>query len=96
MNQSEEIKSAEDILAKHSVITTNKWVANKSELISIMREYHNQFKSEWVSVEDRLPEPHHKVLTFNGYIGVNWNNGKDWVMFGGVTHWQALPTPPKV
>ncbi len=47
----------------------------------------------WVSVEDRLPDPHKQVLTYAGWVGID-------ILFGGkfgytgVTHWRPLPKAP--
>ena len=64
--------------------------------------------SEWIRVEDRLPEEDEDVLAYiqDGYIKVacpfyQIDGGKRWAWFGGdymyenVTHWQPLPDPPK-
>ena len=58
-------------------------------------------ESEWISVEDRLPEREGKYLTFTikGEVQLNW-----FVSFLAdaepefdywVTHWMPLPEPPK-
>ena len=60
--------------------------------------------SEWISVEDRLPEHNQIVLVFNK----NWllknmstdlfleKGGRKWfLMYRDVTHWMPLPEPPE-
>lgn len=66
--------------------------------------------SEWISVEDRLPEEAQEVLCFRGtdigalmdvytYIGDNkWEDSYENWNYGdleGITHWMPLPEPPK-
>lgn len=68
-------------------------------------------KSEWISVEDRLPERKQVVLCYRGdfrgdmmntyvYLGSgNWED--DYGYRGtseheGITHWMPLPEPPKM
>ena len=68
-------------------------------------------KSEWTSVEDRLPERKQVVLCYRGdfrgdmmntyvYLGSgNWED--DYGYRGtseheGITHWMPLPEPPKM
>ena len=62
---------------------------------------------EWISVNDRLPEPWKQVLIYSRYdfcevalyIGipgkwrVTWNH--DMLDADSVTHWMPLPQPPK-
>lgn len=60
--------------------------------------------TDWISVKDRLPEPHTDVLFFGrdgffigwyGYLMKKWRSDE----FGEVqevTHWMPLPTPPEV
>ena len=62
---------------------------------------------EWISVDDRLPEPWKQVLIYSRhdfcesavYIGipgkwrVTWNH--EMLDADSVTHWMPLPQPPK-
>lgn len=60
--------------------------------------------SEWILVEERLPEPHHHVIgwqpgfarTAEVWIGSSgqWIGG-DFEPAGDITHWMPLPEPPK-
>lgn len=58
--------------------------------------------SEWISVNDRMPEEGENVLTYGArpfydvfYINrlINKESG-EW-LYDGVTHWMPLPEPPK-
>ena len=55
---------------------------------------------EWISVNDRLPNPFESVLVFrDGKISIDYNEGNGWFAydFNGkrVTHWMPLPEKPK-
>ena len=66
-----------------------------------------QATQEWISVDDRLPEPWKQVLIYSRYdfcesafyIGVpgkwrvTWNH--EMLDADSVTHWMPLPEPPK-
>ena len=68
---------------------------------------HGVTVQEWISVDDRLPEPWKQVLIYSRYdfcevalyIGipgkwrVTWNH--DMLDADSVTHWMPLPLPPK-
>ena len=52
---------------------------------------------EWISVDDRLPNPFESVLVFrDGKISIDYNEGNGWFAydFNGkrVTHWMPLPS----
>lgn len=56
--------------------------------------------SEWIKVEDKLPEIGQRVLTWNGEVQIcEWDEG--WLAEGGwysldeIRSWQPLPPPPK-
>ena len=62
-------------------------------------------QSEWISVEDRLPEDYNKYLLFleNGRIAIGWYHGDAMqfvedgiVMIETVTHWMLLPEAPNM
>lgn len=59
--------------------------------------------SEWISVEERMPEPFVNVLAYCKSLGyrveANWN-GQKWTPTGNqfcaeITHWMPWPEPPK-
>ena len=72
--------------------------------------YRKQSESEWISVEDRLPEPQKSLLVYVCMDG-EWQIREGWygemtklffVLAGypyrtdaTVTHWMPLPEPPK-
>ena len=55
---------------------------------------------EWISVKDRLPEKPMKCLVYTkrgeygGYEITYYNEGF-YLQYANVTHWMALPQPPK-
>ena len=58
-------------------------------------------QSEWISVEDRLPESSGRCLVYDAYyiaIGTTYYNAerRAWVVgyADKITHWQPLPAPP--
>jgi hypothetical protein len=76
----------------------------------ILYDYLGYRKSEWISVEDRLPEENTDVLIYRGgfrgdlmnvytYMGHNeWEDEYGyWSITDdeGITHWMPLPEPPK-
>ena len=55
---------------------------------------------EWISVNDRLPDPFENVLVFrDGKISIDYHEENGWFAydFNGkrATHWQPIPQPPK-
>lgn len=69
--------------------------------------YRKQSEGEWISVEERLPEPHKLVLvlwervgegTFYGFA--RYQREDVWYVSNEgmprVTHWMPLPEPPKM
>ena len=60
---------------------------------------HGVTVQEWISVDDRLPNPFESVLVFrDGKISIDYNEGNGWFAydFNGkrVTHWMPLPLAP--
>jgi len=59
---------------------------------------------EWISVEDRLPEPPVRVFTWGAFdipwpcyftSESKWRDATDGEWLVGITHWMPLPEPPK-
>ena len=54
---------------------------------------------EWISVNDRLPEPTYCVLVVGAYsemaIDALGTDGEWMGMVEDITHWMPLPAPPK-
>lgn len=83
---------------------------DKNELIKALQYDRGQYekgvadgmlvsKSEWISVEERLPEPYIDVITYDTveFFEANYLT-KDGVWAKGVlvSHWLPLPEPPKM
>ena len=52
--------------------------------------------NEWVSVEERLPEPTYCVLVYTTDYSIEVDaigSDGEWISYE-VTHWMPLPTPP--
>lgn len=56
------------------------------------------FIGQWISVEDRLPEPNQKVLAYRADSKGTYEEYRlcfGWALKGAITHWMPLPEPPK-
>jgi hypothetical protein len=86
-------------------IEVSAWPAHVARLRECVRN--GDEMSEWISVEDRLPEIHEEVLVFvkrhartgHLYGRISAKGGRPWWAVGnrhltGVTHWMPLPEPP--
>lgn len=59
-------------------------------------------ETDWISVEERLPENCQSVITWDGKTVKEshfsqWDNGVSWgshLWYGPVSHWMPLPKPP--
>lgn len=57
--------------------------------------------AEWINVDERLPKPYERVLTYRKgyaidaetYKGITWSWDAEAIT--PVTHWMPLPEPPK-
>jgi hypothetical protein len=80
----------------------------KSELTKLRAEL-DMAKGQWVSVDERLPDPYQQVIINRQKAGQSISNGyldtdKSWYLavpngeylIGDVTHWQPLPSPPQI
>lgn len=69
------------------------------DIVEVVESFDN-----WVSVEDGLPAPNTNVSVWcDSHIKVGWYSHifSEWNVFGEhlipiVTHWQPLPSPPKI
>ena len=91
-----------DLLTGHSIDTQQDVEYVADHLIS-----NGVTVQEWISVDDRLPEPWEQVLIYSRhdfcesafYIGVpgewcsTWNH--EMLDADSVTHWMPMPNPPK-
>ena len=72
-----------------------------SDVSKMMREWVERQPTltqpnEWVSVEDRLPEPTYCVLVYTTDYSIEvdaLDSDGEWMSFE-VTHWMLLPAPP--
>lgn len=52
--------------------------------------------SDWIDVNDELPQPGEEVLTYCPYIyAVSFWTGEEWDTMDDITHWMPLPGRPE-
>ena len=60
----------------------------------------NYRKQEWISVDERLPDPFHTVLVYDMHtecVRISLYKGTDEVWRNGrISHWMPFPEPPKI
>ena len=99
-------KEAETILESVAIDDT---IPLSPRETSVLEEIINSLVSDWISVEDRVPETGGSYIVSCFYEGLcvrgivdkaHWNPG--WSTVSGnkniaenVTHWQHLPSPPE-
>lgn len=104
MNKQIELERNEmsEILAQNFALNDQKFDASDFEWSAHCLQMAGFHKTEWISVEERLPERSGKYLvaTFDGRVGIG--NLIDYYCDGDlsfdnykVTHWMPLPMPPK-
>ncbi len=76
---------------------TREYISNENVAQHLIS--HGVTVQEWISVDDRLPNPFESVLVFrDGKISIDYNEGNGWFAydFNGkrVTHWMPLPLAP--
>ena len=101
------MKTAKEILSKYFAQTTvpqPSMVLVEKAMTEFAQAYHED-KTRWVECSERLPEMGYIVSTYSKYYGVNnavwiqkgvWKSNVNNQEYQGVTHWQPLPTPPKI
>jgi hypothetical protein len=101
----EELESEEEELKRDDHMSTVLW--GRLDLLRLITKCKEALQqSQWVSVEDRLPELHKRVsIATTDYDGdpvtsiAHWNGDAGFLVVNGqkdpdVTHWMPLPTPP--
>jgi hypothetical protein len=95
------IGNAAEFIASMDLKYGSRWNVDEDKLIQAMEEYAQQ-KTDWVSVDDKLPIVEMDVLMFTkslhiitGTFSDNCFDDNTFVR-DDITHWQPLPEPPKV
>lgn len=81
---------------------TNLFTATQAkEMFEYVTEGYTHPLHEWISVKDRLPAKHERVIVCRNHeeVFINWLSVVPTRLWGltdcGITHWMPLPTPPK-
>lgn len=100
--QIEERYEMAEIIAKHSHFRDETWDASDYEWAAhCLQEAGYRRQSEWISVEERLPERNGRYLTHCNIENQSLVCVLYYCKIGGfnegtVTHWMPLPEPPKM
>lgn len=103
MNREKQIESCENCLHYSACLINGEYVPTPCRAYEDKASYRKQSEAEWISVEERLPEPKKWVLVFTRHMHhpVVCFYEDVWYFLGGffskgqVTHWMPLPEPPK-
>lgn len=87
------INKGDEYLPGRSFITEDRKKAERAYLAGYAAS------GEWVSVEDRLPEPGAFLVVGSNQNGIQvviseYNSKYGFISIANVTHWQPLPSPP--
>ena len=96
--------NAIEFIKKYDEENGTSWSDSNIEMAKAFEAYHED-KTRWIECSERLPEMGYIVSTYSKYYGVNnavwiqkgvWKSNVNNQEYQGVTHWQPLPTPPKI
>lgn len=88
------------------ILLNKPWPESKKSYTAMLRNFAETLPdSQWVSVDERLPEINVDVIAFAKYnatidlVEVAYYDGEDWYTASGEhirpTHWMKFPAPPK-
>ena len=105
MSRDNQIEKMAKDLAKHSFFYNGGCLMNYSNTAKLLYEAGYRKQSEWISVEERLPDKEGTYLTYTDkektiidvFCIYPSHGTKFWVGGNGkVTHWMPLPEAPKM